>query len=119
IATTCFVPENNLQRKAEKDRAPYPQWAEEGWIVPAGLDEIDLRVVVDHISDLCERFDVREVSFDPSYSFNVRTPLQEAGRPVVLLPQGWQTQGPAVADLEGVVMAGRVKWNSPVMRWCV
>lgn len=119
VDTRCFVPEATIRKKSELDRAPYELWAKGGWIIPTPGEEIDPRFVKEYIARLCDEHDVQEVGFDEAYSFNVRQPLQDDGINVVIVPQGVLSQGPALTTLEGVIASGRLKWNSPVLRWCV
>lgn len=113
-----FVPEQNLQAKADRDGAPYPQWAREGWIIATPGNVIDPRAIEAHIRKLCDDHDVQEIVFDPAYAQPVIGPLTDDGFPVATLKQGWVTQSPALNVLEASIRAERFKWDSPVLRWC-
>ncbi|MFZ5690535.1 MAG: terminase large subunit [Pseudomonadota bacterium] len=114
-----FVPSDNLQGRADRDCVPYPVWSREGWIIPTPGNVIDYRAVLDHVRDLCDRFHVREIAFDPAYAQPVMGPLTDDGYPCITLRQGWVTQSPALNALEREIRAGRLKWDSPVLRWCM
>jgi phage terminase large subunit-like protein len=114
-----FVPANNMPARADRDRVPYPQWAKDGWIIPTPGDAIDYRAVEAHIRDLCERFDVREIAFDLAYAQPVMGPLTDDGFPTVTMRQGWVTQSPALNMLERAIRTDKLKWESPVLRWCM
>lgn len=119
IAPMFFVPENNLRRRGDRDRVPYPLWANDGFIVATPGDVIDFAAVELHIRELCERFGVVEIAFDPAYSRQISLPLVEAGLPVVEMRQGWRTMGPAIADLERAVIGRKLRHGgNPVLRWC-
>src|SRR5690606_21147037 len=60
-----FCPAENLRRRADRDGVPYPTWAEEGLIVPTPGNVVDFVAVEDHIRELCARFNVQEIAFDP------------------------------------------------------
>jgi len=98
---------------------PYPRWAEEGWIIPTPGAVIDYRAIESHIRDLCARFDVREIDFDPAYAQPVMGPLTDDGFPVATMRQGWFTQSPALNVLERAILARKLRWQSPALRWCV
>lgn len=68
---------------------------------------------------LNDDFDVQEFTFDHAYSQAVRGPMNDDGLPVAIMPQGYVTQSPALATLEGAIYSRRVKWDSPVLRWCM
>jgi phage terminase large subunit-like protein len=113
-----FVPENNLQRRADRDGVPYPQWERDGWIIPTPNDTIDYRVIERHIRDLCEKYDVREINFDPYMAAPVLGPLTDDGFPTATIPQWWKVQSPALNLLEKIIYDRHLKWDSPVLRWC-
>jgi len=115
----AFVPADNLQRKADRDQAPYPRWAQEGWIIATPGSVIDPGAVEAHIRGLSERFEVQEILFDPAYAAAVMSPLLEDGLPVATMRQGWVTQSPALNELERHILGRNLKWDSPVLRWCL
>jgi phage terminase large subunit-like protein len=41
------------------------------------------------------------------------------GFPTLTMRQGWLTQSPALNVVERAVMGRNLKWDSPVLRWCV
>lgn len=113
-----FCPRDNLHRKAERDGVPYPLWAEEGFIEPTPGNVVDFRAVEDTIRDLCDRFDVREIAFDPHLARNMMNTLREDGYPAVEMRQGWVTMAPAIKELERAIVAGRfIHGGHPVLRW--
>lgn len=114
-----FVPEDNLQGRADRDKVPYPQWAEQGFITPTPGNVIDYESVVTKIREWCGLFNVREIGFDRAYAQPVMAPLLEDGQPVVTLQQGWVTQSPAVRELERAIIARAFRHDgNPVLRWC-
>ncbi|MBB4632941.1 terminase TerL endonuclease subunit [Sphingosinicella soli] len=113
-----FCPEDNLQRRADRDGVPYPYWAEQGFIEPTPGNVVDFRHVEDTIRYLCERFDVREIAFDPHLARNMLNNLLEDGFPAVEMRQGWITMAPAIKELERAIIAGKfLHGGHPVLRW--
>ena len=113
-----FCPEDNLQRRADKDQVPYPQWAEEGLITPTPGNVIDFRIVEDQIRELCARFNVQEIAFDPHLARNTLNNLLEDGFPAVEMRQGWITMAPAIAELERAILGRQFKHGGhPILRW--
>lgn len=119
IAAWAFLPEDDLVGRAERDGAPYPQWKKEGWLITTPGAVIDHRAIEVHIRGLCERFNVREIAFDPAYAHAIMTPLNDAGFPVVTMRQGWFTQSPALNVLEAAILSRKLRWQSPALRWCL
>jgi phage terminase large subunit-like protein len=118
VAAWFFVPKDNIQIRADKDKVPYPRWAEDGFISPTPGNVTDYRAVESHLRDLCERFDVREIAFDPAYAQAIMGPLTEDGLPTATMRQGWITMAPAIKELERAIIAGRFRHGgNPVLRW--
>jgi phage terminase large subunit-like protein len=114
-----FCPGDNLRARADRDGVPYPGWAEQGFITATPGNVVDYGAVEACIRGLIERFDVREIGFDPAYAQPVMGPLTDDGFPTATLRQGWVTQSPALNQLEKVILAGQLKHGDhPVLRWC-
>lgn len=113
-----FCPGDNLQARADRDGVPYPHWAKQGYIIPTPGNVTDYSIVEQHIRDLCARFDVREIAFDPAYAQAVMGPLTEDGYPTATMRQGWVTMAPAIKELERAIIGRRFTHNAnPVLRW--
>lgn len=119
VVPSFFAPQDNLRARADRDGVPYPRWADERHLMPTPGNVIDYRAVEAHIRDLCSRFDVREIAFDPAYSRQISGPLSDDGFPVVEMRQGWRTMGPAIAELERAIIGRQFRHGGhPVLRWC-
>ena len=113
-----FCPGDNLRARADRDGVPYPTLAKDGFINPTPGNVVDYRAVEACIRDLCDRFDVREIGFDPALAQQVMAPLLADGLPVVTIRQGWITQAPALNELERAIISGNLQHGGhPVLRW--
>lgn len=113
-----FCPENNLRRRAERDGVPYPIWAEDGLIIPTGGNVIDVRAIEAFIRELCARFNVMEIAFDPWGSRGMMANLAEDGLPAVEMRQGLITMAPAIKELERAILGRRLRHGGhPILRW--
>jgi phage terminase large subunit-like protein len=113
-----FCPKDNLQRRAERDQVPYPQWAHDDFIIPTPGNVVDFTAVEDHIRELCARFNVREIAFDPHLARVMMSNLAEDGFPAVEMRQGWVTMAPAVKELERAIVGHRFRHGGhPILRW--
>lgn len=114
-----FVPVDNLRARADRDGVPYPAWADDGSIFATPGNVVDYRAVEACIRGLAERFDVREINFDPAYAQPVMGPLNDDGLPVATMRQGWVTQSPALNELERAIVSRKFRHGGhPVLRWC-
>ncbi|MFG1374677.1 terminase TerL endonuclease subunit [Xanthobacter oligotrophicus] len=113
-----FCPQDNLRTRSERDGVPYPVWAERGFINPTPGNVVDFRAVEETIRDLCARFRVQEIAFDPHLARNMLNDLLEDGFPAVEMRQGWVTMAPAVKELERAIVGRRFTHGGhPVLRW--
>ncbi len=113
-----FSPEDNLRARGERHGVDYLQWAEDGFIIPTPGNTVDLRMVEDQIRELCARFNVKEIDFDPTYGRAMMADLTADGLPAAEFRQGWVSMAPAVKELERAILSGNFTHGGhPVLRW--
>lgn len=113
-----FCPEDNLRGREELAGVPYTVWAQEGQIAATPGNVVDFRAVEDQVRELCARFNVQEIAFDPHLARNMLNNLLEDGFPAVEMRQGWATMAPAVKELERAIIGRRFRHGGhPVLRW--
>lgn len=118
VAAWFFCPEDNLDQREALTGVPYRVWTEAGWITATPGNVVDFRLVEDRVRELCARFNVAEVAFDPHLARNMLNNLLEDGLPAVEMRQGWLTMGPAVKELERAILGRRFRHGgNPVLRW--
>lgn len=115
----CFLPADNLAKRAERDRAPYQRWVEQGYLTATPGNVIDYSAVEQKVREYAETYEIAEMGFDKAYAQPVMGPLLEDGLPVITIQQGWVTQSPAVRELERAIIARRFRHGgNPVLRMC-
>lgn len=120
LAAWHFCPAENLRRRGEVDGVEYPRWAADGWLEPTAGNVVDLRVIEGWIRDLCDRFNVMEIAFDPHMGRVTMANLAEDGLPAVGMRQGWVTMAPAIAAFERAILGRKLRHGgNPLLRWCV
>jgi phage terminase large subunit-like protein len=113
-----FCPEDNLRARGDRHGVDYVTWAEDGFIMPTEGNTVDLRAVERFIRELCARFNVKEIAFDPTFGRSMMADLTQDGLPAVEFRQGWVSMGPAVKELERVILSGQLMHGGhPVLRW--
>jgi phage terminase large subunit-like protein len=114
-----FCPKANLQERQDRTGAPYLDWANKGLITTTEGNVVDFRAVERTIRDLCDRFDVQEIAFDPYLARQVQPQLLEDGLPVVDFRQVPSLMMPALTELERAIVSGRFRHGGhPVLRFC-
>ena len=113
-----FLPEDNIIRKGLKDDVNYALWHEQGLITLTSGNVIDFRAVEDQIREICARFNVREIAFDPHLARNSLNIMQEEGLPAREFRQGWISMAPAIAELERAIVGRQFTHSGhPILRW--
>ncbi|WP_205837158.1 terminase large subunit [Neorhizobium sp. T25_13] len=113
-----FLPKDNIHRKAGQDGVNYPVWEEQGLITLTEGNVVDFHAVEAAVEDLCARFNVREIAFDPALARNSISNLLYKGLPVVEFRQGWVSMSPAINELERAILARRfIHGGHPILRW--
>jgi len=117
IAPWFFVPGDDLMGRAQRDGVPYERWRDEGHVIVTEGPIIDPGTVEDHIRELCARFDVRQIAFDPHLARTTMQRLYDDGLPAVDMRQNITTMGPAIGTLERFVNGRLLRHGGhPVLR---
>lgn len=113
-----FLPRDNILRKAGQDGVNYAVWEEQGLITLTEGNVVDFHAVEAAIEEICARFNVREIAFDPHFARNSLNNLQDKGLPVVEFRQGWVSMSPAINELERAILARQFQHGGhPILRW--
>ncbi|NSX90367.1 terminase large subunit [Agrobacterium tumefaciens] len=113
-----FLPKDNIMRKAGQDGVNYMAWEEQGLITLTEGNVVDYHAVEAAIEELCARFNVREIAFDPHLARSSLNNLQGKGWPVVEFRQGWVSMSPAINELERAILARQFQHGGhPILRW--
>jgi phage terminase large subunit-like protein len=112
-----FCPKDNLFDRQEKSGLPYVEWADKEYLEPTAGNVVDFRIVEDRIREICTRYNVREIAFDPHLARNTLNNLLEDGYPCVEFRQGWVSMAPAIKELERSIVAKRFRHGGhPILR---
>ncbi len=116
----AFAPEEGIRRRSEADSAPYELWREMGLLTACEGNVVDLGDVEEHIRDLCARFDVQEIAFDPFRAHQLVKSLEASGLPCVDFPQRMSQYSPAVDAFERAFLDRElIHGGNPLLRWAV
>lgn len=103
IRPTFFLPGDDIEARADRDRVPYVEWVKEDLIRLCPGPIIAPEAVEDEIRELCAQYDIQEIAFDPHLARVVMQHLHDDGLPVVEMRQAPLTMGVAAGDLERTV----------------
>lgn len=113
-----YCPKDALRLRADRDGVPYPAWAAAEHITPTEGAIVDHARVADAVRELCGRFNVLQIAFDPARAALVMSALLDERLPVTRFDQSWRMMVPAVDALERAIKGGTFRHDgNPVLRW--
>ena len=139
VLSFFWLPERDLEERANNDRAPYPVWKERGFLRTTPGAAIDKRFVARDIAAICSMFDVKAIAFDrwriadliaelDAIGFDVdrissADDLKElrysSGVPMVDWGQGFKDMSPALDEIETSIFSRRFRHGgNPILTWC-
>lgn len=114
IVPFAWLPEADLERKAETDRVPYVQWRAEGLLDTTPGRAISKRIILQKLSAMCDFFDIIAVAYD---RWRMEDLLAMAADDGISLPevkpfgQGYQSMSPAIETFERMLLNGEIAHN--------
>ena len=114
-----FVPEEKVDIRVRRDKAPYDRWIKSGALLTTPGNVIDYAFVKAQIeADAC-KFRVEKFGFDPFNAMQLMLQLQAEGLPVEQVRQGYLTLSGPTKELERMVLDRNIYHGAqPVSRWC-
>lgn len=119
ILARFWVPEDNIRKRARRDRVPYDVWAGQGLITATPGNVIDYNWIRRDINELASRFRIQEIGYDPWNATQLAIDLQdEDGFQMVEMRQGWKTfNEPMKETLRLILNRGLHHGHNPVLNW--
>jgi len=122
-----WLPAEGLAEKARADRTPYDLWFEQGHLLAAPGKSVDYEFVAFHLRELFDRYDIVKLAFDRWGFKHLQPWLLKAGfaeheieAQFVEFGQGMQSMSPALRELEGEILNGRLAHGgNPVLTMCM
>lgn len=122
ILIFAWTPGDTLREHEEKDRAPYQQWVEEGYLLANPGKTIQFSFVARKIAKLLALYEVECIAFDRHRIEDMERELLDADANVVLKPwgQGFVDMNPALQALEEDVLTGVLRHgDNPLLTWAI
>ena len=119
----AWLPDVELQRKADTDRVPYIQWKAEGYLDTTPGRAISKRVILQKLSAMCDFFDIIAVGYD---RWRIEDLMAMAADDGISLPemkpvgQGYKDFSPALETFERMLLNGEIAHaGHKVLDWCM
>lgn len=118
-----WMPAKTLQRRAQEDKIPYPDWVKAGWVTTTPGSLIDHDAIVAFIIDvLAVRYRIRGIGVDQAGAAAVVNKLkrQFGDELAQEVPQGFKRLSEPTKLLEALVVSDNLTHDAnPCMAWCL
>lgn len=113
-----WVPEENLRRRALRDRVPYDVWHREGYLTATPGNVIDYDIIRADLNALSQEVEIAEIAIDRWNATQIATQLTGDGFTLVAFGQGFASMAAPTKELLRIVAAGELAHGGhPVLRW--
>jgi phage terminase large subunit-like protein len=79
VLSRYFVPEDNLRKRAERDRVPYVLWTRQGFIEATPGNVVDYGAIAQRMLSDSALFQVKEIAYAPWNVTHIALRLQDEG----------------------------------------
>ena len=118
VLSRYFVPEENLRKRAERDRVPYDLWTRQGFIEATPGNVVDYGAIEQRILADSAVFQVKEIAYDPWNATHIALRLQDEGATMVEFRQGFRSMAAPTRELEKLIVSRKLAHGgNPVTRW--
>jgi len=113
-----FIPGENMIERERRDKVPYRDWVDRGYLVATPGDVIDYEYIKQTFRNDAHTFDFQESVYDPWNSSQIVVDLSNDGYEMAMFRQGYQSMSPAAKNFETMVLSKKIAHgDNPVMRW--
>jgi phage terminase large subunit-like protein len=113
-----FLPADNVQRRAKRDRVPYDVWERQELFQLTPGNIIDYAFIRAKVNELRDLYEIQEIAFDAWNSSDLVTQLTDDGATMVKFGQGFASMSaPTKRLMELVLTEELAHGNNPVLRW--
>lgn len=115
-----YLPKEIVEERAATTYSHYSAWAREGRFILTPGDVIDFNEIEDDIKDLCSKFNVIDVAYDPWQTTQLATNLLSKGIKMVEVRQTLQSMSEPMKQLEALIYQKKIEHgNCPVLTWMI
>ena len=121
MAALCrfWVPLESAQERYDRNRTPYLQWIDEGWITATDGNTTDYDEIRRDINLENETYNIEQIAIDRWNSTQLQTQLDGDGFDVMPYGQGFASMSAPTKELERLILRHELQhFNNPVLTWC-
>ena len=118
LVVKCWAPQERARQRAKRDRVPYLEWAQKGFLKLTPGDVVDYDVIRADINALAEIYQIQDIAIDRWNAAQITTQLQGDGLNVAMFGQGYASMSPAAKEFEKLVIQGALQHGgNPLLEW--
>lgn len=120
IRPAFFYPAEDLEAKSQQSRIPFDVWAKNGFLTTTPGRTVNYEAVKAHIRGQCDRYQVKEICYDPALATVFANSLAAENFPMVKILQFPKFLSLAARELEKRIIDRTITHEGhPIMRFCV
>lgn len=118
-----WAPQASLPELDKRTAKSASVWVRNGWLTVTSGNVTDYDFVQAQIVADLDKFEVRELGFDPWNATDLTNRLISDGAPMVEVRQGYASLSPPLKEIKRLLLEGTVEWprlrhgGNPVSRW--
>ncbi len=114
-----WLPEETARERARRDRVPYLQWIDQGYIKTTPGSAMDDETVRRDVNEICSRLRVQTLAIDRNFQGAwLSRVLSEDGIDVAVHGQGFMDMAAPTGELEKLILRQGIRhYGNPVLRW--
>lgn len=122
LSPRIWTPDDTLDARAIRDRAPYRAWADRGFMIPVPGESLDYDFLAADIGEVSKTVPFYRIAYDRWRIDVLKQALSRQGLIIPLMNhgQGYRDMAPTLDLVEELAIAGRIRHGGhPVLRWAV
>lgn len=113
-----FIPEFGIEEKEQQRNVPYRELAKKGFVTLCPGKTIDEDMVDEYVQWVFERFDLRQINYDPALAEKLVERWEMLGLETVEVPQYPTVMNEPFDDFEVLLLQERVFTDNPLFIFC-
>jgi phage terminase large subunit-like protein len=121
VVCRFWIPKDTAAKREKRDRIPYKQWIDDGLIKATEGSVTDYDVVEAEIADLCRKWRIGKLGFDPHNATQLSIHLQDRyGIEMLEFGQGTAHMNEPCREMEKLIEAKEIVHDgNAVLRWMI
>jgi phage terminase large subunit-like protein len=113
-----YCPEDGIIFRANRDKVPYVDWANEGRLIATPGNVIDYDYIRNDIEQAMQTYDMKTLYYDPMFATETAIKLHESGIETYKFRQTSYQYNEPIMKLEELILSGQInKGDDPILDW--